>query len=229
MDSRLHIELGIDNEGNFFAIDHSKYETWIEEDHLDLNHVVYERIITYDGINAQVLASFKTVVTDIEHYNRCRMLDLPGDGLYLYQKLVLPVQGHAGDSICYSDVCNIYLITAEGTKIVDFDEAFDAVKECRTLNAFWFDDKVFSMFNLIKCYVIKIRNELNDYLKSNCAGACKTGGTSDADILLIAITVLKDLICKRDFFEAERILNALMKCGGLCKNLKTRTVSCGCD
>lgn len=229
MDSRLCVELGIDNEGNFFAVDHSPYEMWINEGDLDFNHVVYERLLLYDGLDVKVIGTYKTIATDILCFNRCRTIDLPGDGLYLYQKLVLPLKGHAGDSICYSDVDHIYVIDSEGEHIADFDEAFEIVKECRTINSFWFDDKIGCIFNLIKCYLIKVRNELNDYLKANCKGACDSKGVSDADILFIAIIILKDLLCKRDFAEFERVLNAVSRCGGLCKDLKSKPNNCGCD
>lgn len=229
MDSRLCVELGINNDGKFYAVDHSHYEEWVEEEGLDLNHVVYERLITYDGLDAQILTTTKHLMTDVTCLDRCTTIEIPGDGLYLYQKLVIPLKGHAGDSICYSDVNHIYLVDSEGERVVCFEEAFDKVKECRTLNSFWFDDNVFSIYNLIKCYLIRARNELNDYIKSNCGGACKNKGVSEADILFIAIVILKDLICKCDYIEAQRILNAISKCGGLCSNLKVRTVNCGCD
>ena len=229
MDSRLCVELGINNDGDLYAVDHSHYEEWIEEEGLDLNHVIYERVISYDGTDAQVLTTYKTLITDIRCLDRCRTVQLPDDGLYLYQKLVIPLKGHSGDSICYSDVDHIYIIDAEGAHIACFDEAFDKVKECRTNNSFWFDDRVFSIYNLIKCYLLKVKNELNDYLKNNCSGICQNKGVSDTDILLISIIILKDLICKCNFLEAERILNALSKCGGLCKDLKVKAVHCGCN
>ena len=40
--------------------------------------------------------------------------------------------------------------------------------------------------------------------------------------------VIRDLMEKGDFFEAQRILNGLNTCGHLCENVKNKLKGCGC-
>jgi hypothetical protein len=87
------------------------------------------------------------------------------------------------------------------------------------------------MYDVVECYVLTERERINNYLKNNCRGNC-SNSTDDldvrSDILLAAVMVLKNLIEKGDFFEAQRILNGLNTCGNLCKKYSNSLKGCGC-
>lgn len=245
MDSRLFMEIGINDNGNLYVVDNSPYERWIEEYEEGINHIVFERVVEYDLDNERelnIIEENSTHPSSIEELCSNKEFDLPKDGLYLYQKMIIPTEEHRGESTCYAkevvvkqngiDLVDfaIYIEENGEERQIDFTEAFDYVNDVNTGNAFWFDDYVFSIFNLIKCYVLMEKQRIANWLKNNCKANCDTISTinTNADMLMVAVTVLTYLISKRQFVEAYRLLNGLETCGNLCKDFRNDIKGCGC-
>lgn len=108
MDSRLEIILSADEDGNLVLTDNTDYSEW-ETD--VSNHTVIERLLDY---NSSVL---KTKVAPLTE-TRVSTLELISDGMYVYQKLILPTFGHEGNSDCYYKDGKIYL----DSEVVEFDD-----------------------------------------------------------------------------------------------------------
>lgn len=182
-----------------------------------------------------------TIADNIETLRNPFEVENLTNGLYYYQKLIIPVGEHitganehlyyANGKIYYEDVDSETSESYELDNKDDFDEVYDIIRKHYPDNCFYFDDYAFTIYDLIECYVLTERERINNYLKNNCNGNCDKGHTNiDAkvDILLGAIMVLKDLMEKGDYFEAQRILNGLNTCGNLCKKYTKNLKSCGC-
>lgn len=242
-DSRLDMEIGIDEDGKLLAVDNTSYEEWIIDYQDDsINHVAFERVLKWDVTSNEELSNIQyaqvvgweiTEATSAQKLKELRTFTLPSDGLYQYQKIVVPTREHRGESLCYADNDFLYLIddpNTEHANRVDFDTAFEAVASVATGNAFWFDDYIVTIYNLIKCFVLTEKQRIVNWLKNNCRANCDVISTinSNADILMAAVNVLTYLISKRQWLEASRILNGLRTCNGLCKDFVNDIKGCGC-
>lgn len=164
------------------------------------------------------------------------------NGLYYYQKLILPTEDHvtsANEKIYYDTTDDkVHYVDVDAPEnnfevsdiIGNFDELYELIRKGGLDNCFFFDDYTFTMYSLVECYVATEKERIANYLRNNCQGGCN--GYSDieyrADILLAAIKVIENLIEKGDFFEAQRILNGLNTCNGLCNKYKNTIKGCGC-
>lgn len=241
MDSRLFMEIGINNDGDLEVIDQTPYERWINDGEFDAGHQVLERIILNNGDDNPKIIVFSNIFGNTpEALRHSTVYDVPGNGLYHYQKLVIPTythsQSHENEHLYYRNGIIYYVDEDAGTSqswsslSEDFDEIYSVVVDEKPNNCFHFDDDSFSMYDLLECYVLTEKERIQNYLKNNCSGKC--GNTSDlderADILLAAVTVIRHLMELGDFFEAQRILNGLDTCGHLCKNVQNKLKGCGC-
>lgn len=231
--SRLFMEIGIDDSGDLYVVDNSPYERWIVDFQMDIDHYIYERVLEYsedDEKSIVIAQNISEKVTSIEDLKADKTFTLPRDGFYHYQKLIIPSDDHSGTVNCWSDGNSIYLRENDQVHEIDFDVAIDLINDVQTGNAFWFDDYVFSIYNLIKCYVLTEKQRIANWLKNNCKADCNTISTinTNADILMAAVTVLTYLISKRQFVEAYRLLNGLRTCNSLCKDFVDDIKGCGC-
>lgn len=241
MDSRLFMEIGINNDGELEVIDQTPYERWINDGEFDPGHQVLERVILNNGDETPTVIAFSNLTgTTPEELRHSTIYDVPGNGLYHYQKLVIPTythsQSHENEHLYYRNGIVYYIDEDAGTSqswsslAEDFDEIYSVVTGEKPDNCFHFDDDSFSMYDLLECYVLTERERIQNYLKNNCAGNCDRTSDLDerADILLAAVTVIRHLMEIGDFFEAQRILNGLDTCGHLCKNVQNKLKGCGC-
>lgn len=212
MDSRLEITLTTNADGNLVLIDNTDYSEWATD---VSNHTVIERLLNYDS---KVLKTKVSTLSNEDSY-----FELIADGMYVYQRLILPTFGHEGNSDCYYDDGKIYLDGNEST--------FEAIWEEKSenLNVFWFDDVFFSIFNLVKCFILTERDRLNRIFENGCRIQCTDNPyAANADFLASAIFVLRYLIKQNRYIEAQGLLNRLQTCNGLCKDLKHHLKECGC-
>lgn len=243
IDSRLFMEIGIVNT-SFQAIDRTPYERWINDGHFDNDHshaVLQRLLIVKDGDDNQVKDKKLVVADTIEKLRNPWEVKNITNGLYYYQKMVLPTIDHitnANETLWYDEAYNkvFYFdydsqVSVEFDPWNDFDEIYSILRKEYPDNCFYFDDYTFSIYGLVECYVMTERERINNYLRNNCQGNCSKGINdidARADILLAAIMVLKDLMKKGEFFEAQRILNGLNTCGNLCKKYMNNLKGCGC-
>ena len=106
MNQRLFIKLQLNDKGDLVTEDMTPYEHFGEDIY---NHVVIERVLDY---TEHVVNSRMNVIVDEDDFKflRCfEPLDLPSDGLYTYQKLILPLKEHAGNTNCYYDDERLYV------------------------------------------------------------------------------------------------------------------------
>ena len=211
MDSRLYITLSSDENGNLVADDFTNYSEWSED---VSNHTSIERLLD---------SELKVLETKTGILQTHTVFDLFADGMYAYQKLILPTYGHEGNSNCYYKDGEIYL---DG-EVVSFDEVWKVKSD--NVNIFWFDDVFFSIFNLIKCFILTENNRLDSIFKNGCRITCTDNPYgANADFLASAIFVLRYLIKQGKYFEAQEILNKLHTCNGICKDVKDSLRECGC-
>lgn len=226
------MEIGINNSGDLYVVDQSPYERWIEDSQLDISHIVWERVLEYSEDDEKLIVVDERVsaATTIEQLKGDKLFILPKDGLYHYQKIIVPTANHRGNSDCYSDGSELYIIDNGEIHTIDFSTAFDYINDVNTGNSFWFDDYVFNIYNLIKCYVLTEKQRIANWLKNNCKADCNEISTinTNADILMAAVTVLNYLISKQQFVEAYRLLNGLRTCNALCRDFIDDIKGCGC-
>lgn len=241
MDSRLFMEIGIVN-NTFQAVDMSHYERWIVDGEFDQehSHVIIHRLVSVkDGDENKAVGGPEIIIVDnINDLQKTREFKNINNGLYYYQKLLLPTQmpEETVDSVWYDENSGnvIYSNTDFGTlkqmnPKKDFDEIYAIVRKTGADNCFYFDDYSFTINSLVECYIKLEKERINSYLKNNCRGTCGINSVSSEkiDILLSAIMVITNLMEKGEFFEAQRILNGLESCGGLCETNNFNSCSCG--
>lgn len=243
INSRLFMEIGFVNT-TLQAIDKTPYERWINDGYLDNEHehMVLQRVLKIvDGETPRVIDSVSIKVTnEIEVLRDPFEKENLANGLYYYQKMLIPASDHittANERLYFDNNNKVHWIDSDsGIDVIldpssDFDEIYDILRDKYPDNCFYFDDYSFTIYDLVECYILTERERINNYLKNNCQGPCKKGDmdlNAKADILLAAIMVLKDLMKKGDFFEAQRILNGLNTCGNLCKKYTKNLKGCGC-
>lgn len=244
MDSRLFMEIGVINT-TFQAVDKTPFERWINDGILDNNHshVILQRLLSiHDGDNNEIAAANLTIADTVDELRDSWEVNDISNGLYYYQKIVLPTQDHTVNSneiLWYNtDSQKVYYYDTDLEQLTeynpwnDFDDIYSILREEYPDNCFYFDDYSFSIYGLVECYVMTERERINNYLKNNCRSNCNNRNNDNlnekADILLAAIMVIKHLMEKGDFFEAQRILNGLNTCGNLCKKYMNTLKNCGC-
>ena len=242
INSRLFMEVGF-VETTFQAVDKTPYERWINDGYLDNehSHMVLQRLLYIeDGDhNSEVDGVSIKIANTIEELRDPFEKEGLTNGLYYYQKMLIPASDHvtiSNERLYYDENLKVHYVDTDlGLERVfdpsiDFDEIYSILRDVYPDNCFYFDDYALTIYDLVKCYLLTERERINNYLRNNCQANCKDVSdlNARADILLAAITVIRDLIAKEDFFEAQRILNALNTCGGLCKRYNKPLKGCGC-
>lgn len=243
INSRLFMEIGFVNT-TLQAIDKTPYERWINDGYLDNGHehMVLQRVLKIvDGETPRVIDSVSIKVTnEIEVLRDPFEKENLANGLYYYQKMLIPASDHittANERLYFDSNNKVHWVDSDsGINVIldpssDFDEIYDILRDKYPDNCFYFDDYSFTIYDLVRCYVLTERDRINNYLKNNCKGACVVNNDLQqrADILLAAIMVINNLLERGDFFEAQRILNGLNTCGHLCKDYVDKGLnSCGC-
>lgn len=213
MDSRLEIVLSANEDGNIVLTDRTNYSEWTTD---VSNHTVIERLLNY---NSKVLETkVSTVSNSTDSY-----FELISDGMYVYQRLILPTHNHDGNTDCYYEDGKIYLDGNEA----QFEDVWKVKSE--NVNVFWFDDVFFSIFNIVKCFILMESNRLNSIFENGCKIQCTDNPyAANADFLASAIFVLRNLVRQNRYVEAQELLNRLQTCSGLCKDVKRSLKECGC-
>lgn len=214
-----------------------------------------ERIISQKAFDDSKLIGMygKNNVNSIPGLRNDNTYEVPGNGLYHYQKIIIPYENAmlAGPhKLFYDETSNKICETVDGQLVAhddwnavfnakgsvsdefvdgnDFDELFDLIVDKQFNGCFYYSCNTFSMYDLVECYVLKERARLQELLKNGCSGECTSKVDSSLDILLAAIIVIDNLIKLGNFFEAQRILDSLHTCNGLCKDVRNKLKDCGC-
>lgn len=144
IDSRLQIEIGIDDSGDLFVVDQTPYEQFIYDYVEDISHVVLERVIEYseddDALKVVTEIRPEDPVHSVSELQASKTFELPNDGMFQYQKIILPTEDHRSNSNIFYDNGHIYLMEDDetGTAVpheIDFTTAYDYVNDVKTGNA----------------------------------------------------------------------------------------------
>ena len=239
------ISVKINDDGNLEVIDITPYEEWFDDYYEPIQDVAYhhiiERVIYIDNENTEVAAFYDKNVESYADLRHSTVYKLEKDGHYYYQKVILPTSDHPmsgeNEHLYYEDGFAYYVDEDEGIeKKLDLKEDFDDIygyalgNPVPVDNCFCFSADVFSIYDLLKCYLLKERDRINNYFKNGCNSNCTNQSNIDfeIDILLAAVLVIQHLIEDENYFEAQRILNGLLTCGNLCKDYSNNLKGCGC-
>lgn len=223
MDQRLFIEIGLNNQGNILPVDNTPYERWGEDIH---NHAVIERVFDSEENVLETRIKEMDHFRDYEYLRHTEPFEITNDGLYTYQKLIIPLKEHVGNAKFYYYDGSLY--DALTNETLSFEEVWD--KKATSTNMFWFDEEIFSIYNLLECFILTELARINDMLNNGCDVECSSfNSDTNADFLGVVIFVLLHLIKTRDFYNAQRILDRLNTCNGLCKHVNDKLKGCGCN
>lgn len=88
------------------------------------------------------------------------------------------------------------------------------------------DCEVFSICKLRNCLIEKEKNAITSFLKGCSTNShCNSDNKATDDFLLVTIFVLESLICKGNYEEAMRILDAVSTCG-VCGSTSNKKCNC---
>lgn len=265
---RLDMIIKINGDGDLQVEDTTPYERWDVDGRLGDNwaglsrendeeplwkFIVLERIVSVKVQDDADLIGMYGVenANNIPALRHNGVYEVPGNGLYHYQKMIIPYNSStliSPDKLCYNhtihEICRYddgditkrwsVAFNSDGTVTLgdsaDFDEIFDLIVDNQYNSCFYYSRDTFSMYDVVECYVLKEQARLKEMLKNNCSGSCTTSSQQDLslDILLSAIIVIENLIRRGNFFEAQRIVDSLSTCNNLCKDVKNKLKGCGC-
>lgn len=143
------------------------------------------------------------------------------DGYYTLCKLKIPLD--TSKPYYYKDGKFLY----KGIKEVSLYELLNINPEVSELSITYY--YYFQLCKLRKCYV----NIVNKILNSRVSIQCNNSGVDKEDIykrdlLLSAINVISYLAEMEQFEEAERLLERISGCNGLCDTTSSNGCGCGC-
>jgi hypothetical protein len=85
--------------------------------------------------------------------------------------------------------------------------------------------EIFSICKIRNCLIDKEKTAITSFLKGCTTNShCNTSNKATDDFLLVSIFLLENLICRGNYEEAIRIVNAISTCG-IC-NTKSKTCNC---
>ena len=150
----------------------------------------------------------------------------PIDGYISFCHLVLPLKdfydSHSGQFTYYADSYgNIFKSTGK----VDLQEVLEVNDNTLIRHVHNF----FSVFHLRKCYVSLCQKIFNDRGFDRCFNnKIDSQLIQKRDLVWSALNVIQYMIDFNQFAEAQRLLNRINGCNGLCAGVNTEE-SCGCE
>lgn len=249
MNSRLIIQLDVDLNGVLTVLDHTNYREW----GTDVIHHGFIEFITDSNKNiiAKRLYNIRTE-EDIRLLRKSPPFKLSTDGVYTYQRLVIPELEHFWteslddetsvlDEQPAYDVKNKYFLYNDNiyysedhfveipynlTPINSLEELWE--DKFNNNEIFWYDRTFITVHNIHQC----LRKLQKESFQKAITGGCQTnciGGNNDVrDFLLHSCLILEYLIQQNAFADAQRIIGDLNRCGGWCDNGLTNKTNCGC-
>ena len=139
----------------------------------------------------------------------------------------------------YYTLCQIVLPTVEGEgyyymngkfykalREVELDEIVNVNPELSDLNISYY--YYFQLCKLQKCYIQAAKSILDSRASINCnSNKISSEDIYKRDLIWSAMNTIKYLAENEQFEEAERLLERITTCNGLCNNLNSKC-GCGC-
>lgn len=170
-------------------------------------------------------------------------VEFPIDGLYEIAHIILPTQSILTAASQYSkfyyfdedsDTYKLYNTTTETGTEVTIEEILEINADALTNNLptsiIRSDQNTFCLCYLNTCFY-KICKELLSNFCGKCINKLNTPKQDiyNRDIIWMAINIIKYLISLNQYYEAQRILEAIIQCGNICANQEPQKgVGCGC-
>lgn len=245
----LNIELRINSQSKLACLDNST----IDVD----GHVSLEYIIPVDAIK-QVQDGTATTCPDAYipgTYKKTSILDLPEDGTMIYIKLGVPSWEHINglvdkdEILCYKsddeDIDHFYIARESFTKASEDISTYSQLEEIKlnsllhmyyiasripgtNTQSFYYEKKIFSIWNLQQC-LVNLQRELLEKTPCSCN---ECGIEKDTiyrrDFLLASLYVFDYLKDINNFEKAQDLLDRLNRsCDWLCGKMN-KSNDCGC-
>ena len=241
IDSRLNMEIGF-VKNTFVAVDRTLYGRLIYDGEIQYPFLVLQRLIK-EELDANKILEITKPISTKDPMILGKPYEYPDaeDGVYVYQKMIIPSQDAVGartdNQMYFIDTETIIYIDDDGEEhrynySSDFDKIFDIINsESSPDNCFIFDDKAFTLYSLMKCYLSAEKDRINEYIRNGCKGDCVKSKCSygKEDILLSSIIILKALLEQDEVDAANILLERLHNnCSGLCKDSNDLRNGCGC-
>jgi len=163
------------------------------------------------------------------------IIPFKGDGLYKVIHIILPTYEWFLEQEDLSEYTNIYVYKDEKIyKVINDElEELSSLDELMELNfteqvlAYKDEVFVFNMCGIKKCFYNIVRTILNNL----CTDKCSKQDTLYRDLVWMAINCIQYCIDLGNFYEAQRILEKVTTCNGICHEVNIMNVentSCGC-
>lgn len=178
--------------------------------------------------------SNKHIIEDgVQDYD-ISIFNLEEDGLYKIEHFIIPTLEWIEKTQDFSEYQMIYV--TDGDRFYKYyNQELEEVQleEILEVNSEYCNFKkdnvyTFSTCNLYTCYYNICRKLLLEYCGQNCVKS--NSDSYNRDLLWMAINTINYLVEKGSFFEAQRILEIVSDCHGLCnqKSKNKGEKGCGC-
>lgn len=238
------IDINANIKGKITITDQSKlYNQYLDE---DLDTAISPELFKFSEtatlnvltkINISNIVLKEVLLDDHKDVTDSSSFKVEEDGYYLIDHVVLPnmnwFESATNDKLSYFDT--IYLTDGEKLyKVVDNSLEECTVKEIIERNAEGTTlcktkiDVVYTG-NLQECYISKCQSLFNSQLNK-----CSTSNgdlTFERDFLWMTLNIIDYLVCRKQFMEAQRIIENFYTCNGFCKqnNNNRNQCCCGCS
>ena len=213
----------------------------------DFSGIVKGKFKYSDTISIDVLQHNQTLKTIYTKHDTLKSIDIPigFDGQFSLVHLVIPniewfnkelekTEGSAlglYDIVYFSDGTDIYKYINGETSQVTIDDILEINTVNTTISRISRD--FVSICFLRKCYINLCQQIFNDRGISKCWNKNKVNSELiyKRDLVWMAINVVKYLTQCEQLAEAERVIETIQGCNGLCvsTNLTNSTNGCGCS
>lgn len=223
---------------NIVALDNSDYATFsnitkhtIVEFIKDASDIVVEQR-THDiesADDSQIKTSLPIVLASDGTYTYYRMLmpsleHLYVSGVYLTANKYFTYKGEV-----YYTTKNLYSLDVSScTLITDYTKVWETREQQGQI--YWYNQKFFSYCSLNKCLLNLLKKSINEAVKNGCDFGCDNTSSNQTqiDFLLVSMYAIRLFVEQGKFEDAQRVVNALTKCGSLCAEDTTDLNGCGC-
>lgn len=213
------------------------------------SHTVTLNVLTYVSMIKPKIKTHEI----IKHYDGCideSIFKMDEDGLFEISHIILPNKKwfdyclSFGNDSSLNEYKEVYFYDEDENKFMkytskdlvecsleDILKAYSGNKTCSTdeiTTIIRSDKSTFNMFYIRKCLAELCSNILNSKMT-----ACRTNSSLEEDvfkrdILFMAVSSIKFAIDNQQFYEAQRILNSLKTCAGICTSDKS-SYNCNCN
>lgn len=239
----LDIEISTNNNCSIVIKDTTKY--WDKKDKVSTGEFTYLDscsidVITLKKVSDNVVKDYK--ITTHKSEKEDILIPIKFDGWFSVQHIVIPSKewfdkelAKGSESslglysiVYYTDGENIYKYVNRQSYVVPLEEMLE-INPLNTTISIINKDYVSICF-LTKCYI----NLCQQIFQSRAFTQCWNKNTVDSelvykrDLVHMAINVIKYIVECNQLYEAERIIELLYSCNGVCGGIKTSINSDGC-